>query len=178
MCVFYVGTLCAGWFGLGWAHDDFFVARHMIMHYSCISTFISLFLVLFVDWCFSTCLSLSLLVCTWHLSAKLIRPETLFVPEHLLPTLLHFMSGSVMRRPVRTSQRTSRNVAFIRNAMLSYWISLIPLYPFLFTVRVGSLFVRSWWVILLWPYRSFTLICTDSIILYLVSLLPFEVFIL
>ena len=143
-CVFYVGTLCAGWFGLGWAHDDFFVARHMIMHYSCISTFISLFLVLFVDWCFSACLSLSRIVCTWHLSAKLIRLETLFVPEHLLLTLLHFMSGSVMRRPVRTSQRTSRNVAFIRNAMLSYWTSLIPLYPFLFTVRVGSLFVRSW----------------------------------
>ena len=59
MCVFYVGTLCAGRFGLGWAHDDFFVARHMIMHYSCISTF---YFLIFgtICWLVLFCLSFSL----------------------------------------------------------------------------------------------------------------------
>ena len=36
---FYVGILCTSRFELGWAHDNIFVASHMIMHYSCISTF-------------------------------------------------------------------------------------------------------------------------------------------
>ena len=64
--------------------------------------------------------SLSWIVYPWHPSVKLLRPETLFVPRHFLPPLLHFMSGSVIRRPVKTSRRTSPNVASIRNAMLSY----------------------------------------------------------
>ena len=113
----------------------------MIMHYSCIRTFISFFLVLYVDWCFSVSLSLSLslsqIVCTWDPSTKLLCLKILFVPGHLLPTLLHFMLGSVMRMPVKTSWRTSPNVAFIQNATLSYQTSPILLYPLSFTVRVG-----------------------------------------
>ena len=42
---------------------------------------------------------------------------TLFVPGHHLLILLLFLSGFVMRRPVRTSRRTSQNMAFIWNAV-------------------------------------------------------------
>ena len=167
--------------GLDWVEPMmiFFVAHHMVMHNSCICTFFSLFLVLYVYWCFSTSLSLSLSLthtdsCAWHLSAKRLPLRTLFVSRHLLLTLLHFISGSMMKRLVRTSRRTSPNMVFIRNAMLSYWTSLIPLYPLSFTVRDGSLFARSRWFVLLWSYKSFTPICTDSIILYLISLLLFR----
>ena len=179
MCVFYVETLCACRFGLGWAYDDISVAHHMIMHFSCIHTIIFSLFGITVDWSFSVCFSLSLplsrTVCAWHLSANSFRPGTLFVLGHLLLTLLHSMSSSVMIKPAKTFQRTSPNVGFIRNAMLSYQTSLIPLFPLSFIVGVRSLFVRSRWVVPSWSYRSFTLICTDLIILYLISSLLFEV---
>ena len=57
----------------------------------------------------------------------------------------------------------------------SYWTSLILLYPLSFIVGVRSLFARSRWVVPPWSYKSFTPICMDSIILYLVSSLLFEV---
>ena len=56
-----------------------------------------------------------------------------------------------------------------------YQTSLIPLFPLSFIVGVRSLFVRSRWVVPSRSYRSFTLICTDLIILYLISSLLFEV---
>ena len=43
MCDYYVEMLCAGRFGLGRAHDSFNVAYHMLMHFSCIRTLISLY---------------------------------------------------------------------------------------------------------------------------------------
>ena len=33
MCAIYVELLCAVRFGLGWAHDAFYVAYHMLMHF-------------------------------------------------------------------------------------------------------------------------------------------------
>ena len=64
----------------------------------------------------SLSLSLSRIVWTWHPSAKLLCPETLFISRHHLLILLLFMSSSMMRIPVSTSRRTSPNVAFIQNA--------------------------------------------------------------
>ena len=133
--------------GLDWAKPMmfFFFACHMLMHYSCICTFSFLLLVLFVIGTFlfaSLSLPLSRTVCAWHLSANPLRLRTLFILGHLLLTLLHFMLGSVMRMPVRTSRRTSPNVAFIQNATLSYQTSPILLYPLSFTVRDGNLYVR------------------------------------
>ena len=61
----------------------------------------------------SLSLSLSRILYTWHPSAKLLHPETLFISEHHLLILLLFLSGSMMRRPIRTSRRTSPNMAFI-----------------------------------------------------------------
>ena len=150
----------------------------MIMHYSCIRTFISFFLVLYVDWCFFVSLSLffSRIVCTWDPSTKLLCLKTLFIPRHLLPTLLHFMLGSVMRMPVRTSRRTSLDVAFIQNAMWFYQIFPILLYPLLFTVGDENLYVRYPWAVLP-SYRRYTPICTVSISLYLDLLHRFEVYV-
>ena len=178
---FFVGTLCAGRFGLGWAHDDIFVARHMIMHYSCIRTFSFLVIGIFCDWHFSICFSLSLplswIVYAWHLSANLLRPGTLFVPRHHLLILFLFLSSFVMRRPIRTSRRTSPNVAFIRNAVWFYRIIPILLYPLSFIVEDGNLYVRYPWAVPPWSYRSSTPICMVSIPLYLGLLYRFEVYV-
>ena len=107
-CVFYMLESCV-LVGLDWAKPMMFlfVACHIIMHFSCIRTLIFIPFGIFVDWCFSSSssssLSFSWIVCTWHPSAKLLHPETLFVLRHLFLALLHFMSGFMMRRPVRTS---------------------------------------------------------------------------
>ena len=126
-------------------------------------------------WCFSASLSLSLIVYTWHPSLKLLRPETLFGPGHYLLISLLYMSSSKMRKLVRTSRRTSPNMAFIQNATLSYRNSPILLYPLSFIVEVGNLYVRYSWVVPPWPYRIFTPICTVLILLCLNLLLLLEV---
>ena len=122
-------------------------------------------------WCFSACFFFSLflsLVALWHLNENLLCPETLFVPRHLLLLprliLLHLTSGSVMIKPVRTFQRTSHDEAFIQNAKLFYQTFLILTFPLSSTVGVGSHYVASRSLVLPWSYRSFTPICTDSII--------------
>ena len=99
------------------------------------------FVIQFVDGAFLL-LSLSLIVYTWHPSLKLLRPETLFGPGHYLLISLLYMSSSKMRKLVRTSRRTSPNMAFIQNATLSYRNSPILLYPLSFIVEVGNLYVR------------------------------------
>ena len=88
------------------------------------------------------CLFLSFfhLVASWNLNENLFRPRILFVLWHpllpLIPLLLLF--DSVMRRPVRTSWRTSLDEAFIQNAKSSYQIFPILTYPLSSTVGVGS----------------------------------------
>ena len=115
--------------GLHWAEPMmfFFFTRHMLMHCSCIHTFSFSYLVLFVDGVFlfvslsslslSLSLSLSHIVRAWHPSTKLLCPRTLSFLGHHVLILLLFLSGSAMRRPVKTSLRTSPNMAFIQNAM-------------------------------------------------------------
>ena len=181
MCVFLLEPCVL--VSLDWVEPMMIFLLHVT--WSCIFHAYVLFFSLFgisVDWCFSTCLSLFLyfflsqIVCAWHPSANPLRPGTLFVPgNHLLLTLLRSMLGSVLRRPIRTSRRTSPNVAFIWNATLSYWTSSILIYWLSFTGEDGSLFVRSQWVVPLWSYRNFTPICMDLIIPSLISLLLFEV---
>ena len=53
MCIYYVEIMCAGRIGLGWAHDVFTVAYHMLMHFSCICTFYSLSLSLSLQLAYS-----------------------------------------------------------------------------------------------------------------------------
>ena len=139
MCASYIGTLCSGRFGLGWAHDVFIVACHMFMHFSCICTILFFPLILLLIGTFLLLsLSLSRIVCVWHPRANPLSLETLFVLRHhpfliLLPPMLNF----VMIKPIKTFRRTSPNVAFIRNATLSYRTSPILIYPLSFTVRLG-----------------------------------------
>ena len=96
-------------------------------------------------WYFSLSLSLSLswLVALWHPNISLLRPRTLFILGHLLLILPPLTFGSVMRRPVRTSQRTFHDEAFIRNAKSFYWTFPIPIFPLSSTVGAGSHFVAS-----------------------------------
>ena len=151
--------------------------------FSCIRAFISLYsyilLLLVLFWLYLSlslsCVSLLL----WHLNANLLCPWTLYVLGHLLPlTPLHLTFDSMMRGPVRTSWRTFVDEAFIRNAMSFRWNFPTLTYPLSFIVGVGSHFVTSRSLVPLWPYRSFTLICIESILLYLISSLAFEVRIL
>ena len=81
----------------------------------------------------SICVSLLL----WHPNANILRPKTLFILGHpLLLILHHLISGSMMRRPNRTSLRTLPDEAFILNAKSSCWIS--PTLTFLLSSTVGN----------------------------------------
>ena len=125
-------------------------------------------------------LSLSRIDCVWHLSANPLRLGTLLAPGLLLFILSFplFTFGSMMGRPNRTSLRTFRNVAFIRNAML-----FCRTFPTLLSLRsfelgAGNLFVRYPWGVPSCLHRSFTPTYTTSIPLYLVLPWHFEVHVL
>ena len=133
-------------------------------------------------WCFSVCPFLSLflsLIALWHLNENPLHLGTLFVLGHLLllPSLilLHITSGSVMIKPVRTFWRTSHDEAFIWNAKLFYRTFPILTFPLSSTVGVRSHCVTSQSFVLPWSYRSFAPICMDSIFLYHIFSLTFEV---
>ena len=117
----------------------------MFMHFMHMYLQVSIFVIL-CCWYFSDCLSLSLplslflaLVASWLPNANLLRPRTLCVLGHLLPLILHLLPfGSMMKGPIRTSQKTFLDKAFIRNAKSSYRIFLMLTYPLSSTVGVGS----------------------------------------
>ena len=123
----------------------------------------------------SLSLSLSRLVALWHLNVSLLCPRPLFILRHLLLILPPLMFNSTMKRPVRTFRRTFHDAAFIQNTKLSYRIFLILTFLLSSTIGVGSHFAASWSLVPLWSYRSFTPICTDLIILYLIFSLAFKV---
>ena len=127
MCAIYVICLCSSRFGLGWAHDAISFTCHIFMHSYAYVLFIQYILIylncLGLFWLPSLSLSLSLSLSVyvslllWHPNVNLLCPETLFVPGHLLLLILLLsLSGSVMRRPKRTSLRTFPDEAFIQNA--------------------------------------------------------------
>ena len=87
------------------------------------------------------CVSLLL----WHLNTNLLHHETLFVlghPPFLI--LLPLTSGSMMKRPNRTSLRTFPDEAFILIAKSSCQTSLTLTCSLSFTVGVESHCVTSW----------------------------------
>ena len=119
------------------------------------------------------------LVALWHLNGNPLCPRTLFVLGHLHPLplliLLHLTFDSMMIKPVRTFQRNFHDAAFIQNAKSSFRIFPILTYPLSFKVGVESPFMTSRSAIPPWSYKSFTPICTDLIIYYLILSLTFEV---
>ena len=60
MYVLFVAMLCAGRIGLGWVHDVFTIAYHMLMHFHAYVLYILYILIYWLYWCFSVCLFLSL----------------------------------------------------------------------------------------------------------------------
>ena len=171
--------------GLDWAKPMMFCffAHHMLMHYSCIRTFSFLLLVLFMIGTFLFA-SLSLPLSPSLSNSLRMAPKRKSAPSR---NPLYSRASSYdptpfsvrfrMRRPVRTSRRTSPNVAFIWNAAWFYRIFPILLYPLSFTVRNGNLYVRYPWTVPPWLYRSSIPICTVSIPLYLDLLHRFEVYV-
>ena len=136
--------------GFNWAKPMIFLLLHVtcscIFHAYIQFFFISILLILIYFGTFlslSLSLSLSRLVALWHPNVSLLRPRTLFILRHLLLILPPLTFGSVMRRPVRTSQRTFHDEAFIQNAKSFYWTFPIPIFPLSSTVGAGSHFVAS-----------------------------------
>ena len=135
-CVLGCWKLCAVRFGLGWTNDvisfntshvhAFFMHRYPL--FSC------WYFVVIVFFYFSLFLSLSRIDYTWYPSANPLCLGTLFVLGHLLLILPPLMFGSMMRKPIRTFQRTSLNVVFIRSATWFYQTFLILFYPLSFTI--------------------------------------------
>ena len=178
--------LCAGRFGLGWAHDAFYIVCHMFMHsHAYVLSFQSILWYFELLWDFFDCLlslSLSLLLSVyvnlllWNPNVNLLRPETLFIPRHpFLLTLLLSLFGFVIRRPNRTSLRSFLDEAFILKTKSSCRTSPTSTYPLSSIVgdRGHSVMPQS----LVHPCwsRSFTPKCMDSTTQYLISLLVFEV---
>ena len=170
--------------GLDWAKPMIFLKLHVtcscnlhayIPHFSIILILIVFGAFLLV----SLSLSFFRLVALWHLNGNLLHPGTLFIPRYLLLLppliLLHLTSSSVMIKPVRTFRRTSHDEAFIRNAKSFCRIFPILTFPLSSTVGVRSHCVAPRSLVPPWSYRSFTPICTDSIIQYLTLSLTFEV---
>ena len=164
--------LCAGRFGLGWAHDAITVAYHMLMHFHAYVLYNRYILYIFeLFWDFSECFflppySLVYVSVSWHLSVNLLYPRTLFISRHLL---------LLLRMPKRTSWRTFLDEAFILNAESLCQTSPTLTYPLSFTIWVGSHCVTSRSHVHPCWSKSFTPTCMDSIIQYLSLLLVFEV---
>ena len=176
--------ICCVLLGLDWVEPMIFflVCMSHVHAFSCIRTFIPLYsyiLMYLVLFCVSLFLPLSFfrLVASRHLNENPLHPRTLFVLRHLLLLLtLHLlMYGSMMIKPERTFRRTFVDEAFIQNTKSSYRIFLILTYPLSFTIGVRSHYVTSWSLVPPWTYRSFTVICRELILLYLISSLAFEV---
>ena len=167
--------ICYVLLGLDWAKAMIFFLVCMSHVHAYIPSFFYI-LIYWCVWCFSTCLSFFRLVASWHLNENPLHPKSLFVLGYLLLLTLHLlMYSSVMIKPKRTFRGTFVGEAFIRNAKSSYWIFLILTYPLSFTVGVGGHYVTSRSLVPPWSYRSFTPICMESILLYLISFLAFEV---
>ena len=164
-----------------WAKPMMFLSLHVTcswIFHEYIPSFIFILILIYVGafLCVSFSLYFFQLVALWHLNENSLRPRTLFVLGHLLlltPVLLLY--GSMMIKPVRTFWRTFHDEAFIWNAKSFYWISPILIYLLSFTVGVGGHYVTFRSLVPPWSYRSFTPICTDSILLYLISFLTFKV---
>ena len=168
--------LCAGRIGLSQAHDEITIAYHMLMHFHAYVLYI-LYIFVYLN-CFGIFLSISFsppphslvyISAWWHQNVSLLRPGTFFVPGHLLflLILLPHMFRSVMRRPKRTSLRTSLDEVFIWNSKSFCQTSSTLTYPLSFIVGDGSHYVTSRSHVHPCWSRSSTLTCMDSIIQYL-----------
>ena len=102
--------------GLDCAERKMFLLLHVT--YSCIfHAYVPLFSIFLILILLVLFLSLSRLVCAWHLSASLLHPRTYFFSgHHLLLILLILMSGSVM---IKTKNFSRYDIHSKRQVILS-----------------------------------------------------------
>ena len=179
-CILDVCLLCCNdcvLLGLDWADPMMYLNLHVTCSCIFMHTYLQVLIFLYILLLVLFWFPLSRLVASWHLNKNPLRPRTLFMLGHhiLLLTLLFLMFGSVMIKPEKTFWRTFLDNAFIRNAKSSYWIFLILTFPLSSTVEVGIHCITSLSLVPPWSYKSFTPLCTDLIIQYLILLLAFEV---
>ena len=163
------------------AHDTFnFCTSHVhafFFHAYVLSflPFLSMCCVSFCSLSLSLSLSLRQIVLLHPNNTNLLQLRTLFkVSGH--PLLFpHLTSGFVIRRPRRTSFRTSKNVAFIQNARLFCRILLTLLSSKLFGLEIENLYLRDPRGVLSCLFRSFTPTYTASISMCLSLLLHLKV---
>ena len=183
--------LCSGRIGLGWAHDVFTIAYHMLMHFHAYVPYILyifiylLYLVLFcVCMCVCVCVSFSL-----PLSLFLVYVSCVMtLKRKSTPSRNPLRSGAstsfdptpsfVWFRDDKALQDFSEN--FSRWGVHSerqsfYHTSPTLTYPLSFTIGVGSHCVTFWSFVHSCWYRSSTPTYMDLIIQYLFLLLMFEV---
>ena len=132
--------------GLDWVEP---MMQFFFLHVTCSCIFHTYIPFLFYLFCgvvimFSVSLPLSLsqIVCAWHPSVNPLPLRTLFILGLLLLTPLLFTFGSMMKRPIRTSRRTSPDVVFVWSATWFYRTFPILLYSLSFAVGDGNLSVR------------------------------------
>ena len=182
-CVLYMlSCLCAGRFGLGWAHDAFYFACHMLMQFHAYIPYIQ------YNSIYLNCLELFWLSLFPPLS--LVYVNVLMAPKRKSASSqnpLHsraFTSSSdptpssirfMMRIPKRTSQRTFLDEVFIRNVESFWQTSPTLTYSMSFTVEVGSHCVTSQSHVLPCWSKSFTPTYKELILQYLSFILAFEV---
>ena len=153
------------------------------MHFPCIRTFFSIYLILLM--LLGTILIVLLFLylyfylrqsCLWHLNVNPIQPETLFVPMLLHLLILHLITfSSVMMMLLKHFRRTSLDEAFIRNAKSFCRTLPTPTFLLSFTVGDGHHCVMSLSHVLSCLSKSSTPTCTRLIVLYLSFLFAFEV---
>ena len=139
-CVFDYCWKCPDRFRLGfypWCNLSF--ARHMFMHTYPFIPFFGYDCVLFL----SLSLSLSRIDCA--MAPKTCKSTWDTYKSSFYDHVPLFTFGFMMGRPQRTSWKTSRNMAFIRSAMLFYQTLPTLLSLLSFKLGVENLYVRDPW---------------------------------
>ena len=166
---------------LGRAHDVFTIVYHMLMHFSYIRTFNSLYfdkLIVLVLFCMSLfppslLLSISCIMAPKWKSTPSRNPLHSRTSTSFDPTPFHVRFCDEKAKSDFFENFSWRGVHSKRQVI--YRTSSTLTYPLSFTIRVGSHCVTSRSLVLSCLFRSFTPTCTGLIVQYLSSLLAFEV---
>ena len=175
---------CCVLIGLDWAELMMILCCMSYVHaFSCIRTFNSLYSFILFCWSFSNCLSLSFsfflaLVysmepkCKSTLSQNPLRSGASTSSFNPTPSHERFRDDKAWK----DFSENFLDEAFIWIAKSSYRIFSILTFLLSSIVGVGGHCVTFRSLVPSWSYRSFTSICTNSILLYLISPLVFQVY--
>ena len=183
MCVYFVANLCAVRFGLGWAHDVFKFAYHKFMHFHAyipLILYFHIYFVLLVLFWLSLSLSPSLfltLVCTMAPKCKSTPSQNPLCSgastSSFDPTPSHVWFRDDKAHKDFSENFSRQGIHSERQVILSDLFDTDL--PTIIYNRVWSHCVVPRSLVPPWSYLSFTPICTESTLLYLISSLTFEV---